>query len=296
METGHSLYYICKYTPLELLEGFGAHPEAWNEMPTGFGRSEQLLGSTICGFGKALLDACLSGQIHELVLTSCCDTIRSVADVLRAEGTLDFLYLLDVPHREDDCSVNRFAGELRRLTDAYAAYSGRTFSRERFLAALRNSAGAATEGSRRGDSSVLPGQTSGPYLSVLGGRMGDQLFAQTAEAMPLPLANHTCVAGRALPAGFLSGLPAVASPDASAENPLTETLPSTDGQKPDAGTASTASVSADDALLRWYAGVLLRQLPCMRMVDRTGRKPLFNDPNLRGIVYHTIRFCDYYSF
>ena len=296
METGHSLYYICKYTPLELLEGFGAHPEAWNEMPTGFGRSEQLLGSNICGFGKALLDACLSGQIHELVLTSCCDTIRSVADVLRAEGTLDFLYLLDVPHREDDCSVNRFAGELRRLTDAYAAYSGRTFSRERFLAALRNSAGAATEGSRRGDSSVLPGQTSGPYLSVLGGRMGDQLFAQTAEAMPLPLANHTCVAGRALPAGFLSGLPAVASPDASAENPLTETLPSTDGQKPDAGTASTASVSADDALLRWYAGVLLRQLPCMRMVDRTGRKPLFNDPNLRGIVYHTIRFCDYYSF
>ena len=296
METEHTLYYICKYTPLELLEGFGAHPEAWNEMPTGFGRSEQLLGSNICGFGKALLDACLSGQIHELVLTSCCDTIRSVADVLRAEGTLDFLYLLDVPHREDDCSVNRFAGELRRLTDAYAAYSGRTFSRERFLAALRNSAGAATEGSRRGDSSVLPGQTSGPYLSVLGGRMGDQLFAQTAEAMPLPLANHTCVAGRALPAGFLSGLPAVASPDASAENPLTETLPSTDGQKPDAGTASTASVSADDALLRWYAGVLLRQLPCMRMVDRTGRKPLFNDPNLRGIVYHTIRFCDYYSF
>ena len=106
-------------TPLELLEGLGAHTKAWNDMPAGFGRSEQLLGSNICGFGKALLDACLSGQIHELVLTSCCDTIRSLADVLRAEDTLDFLYLLDVPHREDDCSVDRFARELRRLMEAY---------------------------------------------------------------------------------------------------------------------------------------------------------------------------------
>lgn len=264
METEHTLYYICKYTPLELLEGLGAHTKAWNDMPAGFGRSEQLLGSNICGFGKALLDACLSGQIHELVLTSCCDTIRSLADVLRAEDTLDFLYLLDVPHREDDCSVDRFARELRRLMEAYETYSGRTMSRERFLAALQKSNGAAAENGRREGCSAVPGQTSGPYLSVLGGRMGEQLFAQTAEAMPLPLANHTCVAGRTLPAGFLSGLPATASPD--------------------------------DALLRWYAGVLLRQLPCMRMVDRTGRKPLFNDPNLRGIVYHTIRFCDYYSF
>ena len=181
------------------------------------------------------------------MLTSCCDTIRSLADVLRAEDTLDFLYLLDVPHREDDCSVDRFARELRRLMEAYETYSGRTMSRERFLAALQKSNGAAAENGRREGCSAVPGQTSGPYLSVLGGRMGEQLFAQTAEAMPLPLANHTCVAGRTLPAGFLSGLPATASPD--------------------------------DALLRWYAGVLLRQLPCMRMVDRTGRKPLFNDPN-----------------
>ena len=43
METEHTLYYICKYTPLELLEGLGAHTKAWNDMPAGFGRSEQLL-------------------------------------------------------------------------------------------------------------------------------------------------------------------------------------------------------------------------------------------------------------
>ncbi len=46
----------------------------------------------------------------------------------------------------------------------------------------------------------------------------------------------------------------------------------------------------------WYAGELLSQLPCMRMIDREGRKRLYNDPNLRGIIYHTIRFCDFYNF
>ena len=34
----------------------------------------------------------------------------------------------------------------------------------------------------------------------------------------------------------------------------------------------------------------------MRMMDNTGRKRLFNDPDLKGIIYHTVKFCDFYSF
>lgn len=41
---------------------------------------------------------------------------------------------------------------------------------------------------------------------------------------------------------------------------------------------------------------LLEQLPCMRMTDITGRKALYQDPNLRGVIYHTVKFCDYYGF
>ena len=51
-----------------------------------------------------------------------------------------------------------------------------------------------------------------------------------------------------------------------------------------------------DSLIDWYAGELLGQMPCMRMQDHTGRKQLLNDPNLKGIVYHTVKFCDFYSF
>ena len=34
----------------------------------------------------------------------------------------------------------------------------------------------------------------------------------------------------------------------------------------------------------------------MRLMDPTGRKKLYNDPSVAGIIYHTVKFCDFYSF
>lgn len=99
-----------------------------------------------------------------------------------------------------------------------------------------------------------------PYISILGGRAGIELHKEALKEMPLPVHNDTCVAGRS----------------------VGESLPD-------------PSLSFD-GLMDWYAGELLSQLPCMRMIDREGRKRLYNDPNLRGIIYHTIRFCDFYNF
>lgn len=51
-----------------------------------------------------------------------------------------------------------------------------------------------------------------------------------------------------------------------------------------------------DELMEKYARALMAQTPCMRMSDTTSRKQLLNNENLAGIVYHTIKFCDYYCF
>ena len=48
--------------------------------------------------------------------------------------------------------------------------------------------------------------------------------------------------------------------------------------------------------MSWYAKELMGQMPCMRMNDPTGRKKLYQDPSLKGIIYHTVKFCDFYSF
>ena len=67
-------YYVCKYTPIELLESLGGECENFNHMPEGFDLADQVSHPNICGFGKTLLEGVMEGKIKELVLVSCCDT------------------------------------------------------------------------------------------------------------------------------------------------------------------------------------------------------------------------------
>ena len=235
-------YYICKYTPVELLEAFGGKCAILNHMPDNFELSDQVAHPNICGFGKSLLEACMEGKVKELVLVNCCDTIRSAYDVLLEYGKLDFLFLLDIMHSGGTCSREHAQHELRRLAEAYGAYKGTSFDAARFREAFRT---------RK--------RPTAPYISVLGARVGDELFQLMEKTMPLPVRNDTCVNNRAV--------------------------------------ALSEELDADfDTLMADYARTLLGQIPCMRMIDTTGRKVLYNDPHLRGVIYHTVKFCDYYGF
>ena len=55
-------------------------------------------------------------------------------------------------------------------------------------------------------------------------------------------------------------------------------------------------VKEEEDLWLAYGEALLSQTPCFRMNQKEGRNKLYLDPNLRGIIYHTIKFCDYYGF
>ena len=238
----NTTYYICKYTPVELLEAFDGECAILNHMPDNFELSDQVAHPNICGFGKSLLEACMEGKVKELVLVNCCDTIRSAYDVLLEYGKLDFLFLLDIMHSGGTCSREHAQHELRRLAESYGAYKGTSFDAARFREAFRT---------RK--------RPTAPYISVLGARVGDELFQLMEKTMPLPVRNDTCVNNRA-----------VALPE---------------------------ELDADfDTLMADYARTLLGQIPCMRMIDTTGRKVLYNDPHLRGVIYHTVKFCDYYGF
>ena len=52
----------------------------------------------------------------------------------------------------------------------------------------------------------------------------------------------------------------------------------------------------EEAMFLAYADALLCQMPCFRMNNSTRRNRLYLDPHLKGIIYHTIKFCDYYGF
>ena len=172
-------YHVCKYTPTELLTALGGQCALLDEAPENFDLSDQVAHPNLCGFGKSVIQAAMAGHVKELVLVNCCDTIRSAYDILKEFGNLDFLYLLDILHSQESCSVQHARDQLLDLAEAYGAYKGTQFDRAAFFAAFQPKP-----------------QPPGPHIAVLGAKMGTHLFSLVEETMPLPAVNQTCAANR----------------------------------------------------------------------------------------------------
>lgn len=100
-----------------------------------------------------------------------------------------------------------------------------------------------------------------PFYAVLGARISPELLTYMKDNLAFPVINLTCSGNRHL-----------------------EAMPS-----------ELANASLEE-LMNWYAGALLRMVPCMRMTDISGRRTLTEHPYLKGIIYNTVKFCDFYGF
>lgn len=162
------------------------------------------------------------------------------------ERAQDNLYLLDLPHEDNGCARELFAGALTALAHDLETATGKQFDRERFFAACQSASWS------------FPQED---FIALLGGCVSPELQRQVEDEMSLAVVNLTCCGSRGL-----------------------EPLP---------GNAAELDFAA---LMNWYAHALLRMVPCMRMTDVSGRRVLFENPRLKGIIYNTVKFCDFYSF
>lgn len=120
----------------------------------------------------------------------------------------------------------------------------------------------AADAYRRAQDEISP-KPDRPYVSLSGAHGGEMLMEQLKSAMgDVPVVDDTCTGNREL--------------------------------MEKAGSA--------DSFFDWYASALLNMTPCMRMLaaqtlEGANRTP-GPDPSSRllGTVFHTIKFCDYYSF
>ncbi|WP_130812852.1 acyl-CoA dehydratase activase [Olsenella sp. Marseille-P4559] len=261
---GHNVLYACKYTPTELLAGFGATPHIAEADVASFAYADALAHPNLCGFGKGLIERMMAADAREAVLVTCCDVVRRVYDVLRASGRMDFLFLLDLPHRRGPAEVALFRRRLRALADAYASYSGATFDVGAACAACGTGVGRADN-----------------RVTLLGAHASASLVAEVEKDVGMPVENATCT-NRHLKASPPPQLARMVT------GPACGTCCEGEGTK--------AAGDPLDAFLDWYAPVLLGQIPCMRMDDIAERKELVGGRGQQSVVYHTMKFCDYYGF
>ena len=157
----HKIWYMCKYTPLELFAGFSCERQRLESVMDSFENADAAAHPNLCGYGKALLEACTQPGVDEVVLVNCCDVARRVYDVLKEQGGKKFLYLLDLPHHRGRAEKWLFESHLRRLVAAYEEYSGLHFDAEKAW-----EAGAASCAGQEA------GADGNPYISLQGAHGG----------------------------------------------------------------------------------------------------------------------------
>ncbi|MDY2625115.1 MAG: acyl-CoA dehydratase activase [Coriobacteriales bacterium] len=236
--------YACKYTPSALFAGCGVNAVREVCETSDASPADAVLHPNLCGYAKALACSGLGGAFDGLVLTNCCDSLRRCADALRRSGSVPFMHLIDLPRCADECAVDLYAAQLRKLTLALEERTGRPFDLAAAVAAVPD----------------RPAPAPGPYLAVVGARLEPSLRAAIESRSPVPVRDLTCMGAGGV------------------------------GPVPDEARQST------DAFIGWYARALLSQESCMRMTAGADRRRLALDPDLAGVIYHGLKFCDFYSY
>lgn len=125
--------YICKYAPIEVFESMGVKMERIEPDVTNFNQAEIKMHPNICSFAKGVLEEVMDKDYEGIILTTCCDSIRRLYDVLKEEFPQKFIYMLDTPRLVKEVGVDLYAQRIQALIRAYEEFSGKHFDQEIFL-------------------------------------------------------------------------------------------------------------------------------------------------------------------
>ncbi len=257
--------YMCKYAPIEILEAFDAPAAIMEPEVTNFPQADTLLHPNMCSYVKAVLEEFESGDYEGMLFTTCCDSSRRLCDTLQRLHPEKFFFCFDLPRKVNDFTVSLYAEQMEQLIVEYASFSGKTFSVKRLVELCADKAAAA--------------QDLWPEGALQSGEQPDSTL-------------RVCLAG-ARPGPGVREL--IESRGARIVLDLTCTGITREFQ---IGAGDPADTETTKTILKNYSAKLLGQLPCMRMaqVDSRTETLLAQAAGLDGILYHTVKFCDIYSY
>lgn len=306
--------YVCKYVPAEALEAMGAHMERIepDESLVSFDAAESCMHANVCSFSKATFETVLSGNLDGIVPTTCCDSMRRLADALRAQAPDLFIHVLDVPRDTGEAACALYQRRVAELLSSYGKFADATFSEEKLFAQLGGT--------------LCPAE--GTCDSTLGLDYA-RLHSEAAPAAPqvdshnLNHAADSAAWSEDCEASERNADEAVAVPQVNCtlqpQTHFSPTMPNVGiaGARANAeikrileahGVNIAFDITCTNAFRRFvpqkadtlahYTHDVLTQLPCARMRDISPRKAFFDRvlPQIDGLVYHTVQFCDMYSY
>ncbi len=131
------LGYICKYAPIEIFQSMGVEIKRIEPEVTNFTQADMKMHPNICSFAKGVLEEALTGDYEGIILTTCCDSIRRLYDVLKEELPDRFIYILDTPRITKDAGIKLYESRIRNMIKEYEAFSGRKFEENKLAEILK---------------------------------------------------------------------------------------------------------------------------------------------------------------
>ena len=131
------LGYICKYAPVEIFQAMGVEMERIEPDVANFNQAEIRMHPNICSFAKGVLEEVMKKDYEGVILTTCCDSIRRLYDVLREEFSEKFIYMLDTPRITKEAGIALYEQRIRVMIQEYEKFSGKKFQEDKFLEYLK---------------------------------------------------------------------------------------------------------------------------------------------------------------
>ena len=321
----------------EALEAMGAHMERIepDESLVSFDAAESCMHANVCSFAKATFETVLSGNLDGIVLTTCCDSMRRLADALRAQAPDLFIHVLDVPRDTGEAACALFERNVRKLLSAYGEFANATFSEEKLFAQLggtlcpaegtcdspleldyvsqdsiyRDKAGD-TEARSEGCAASERSASAAPTAPQVDSHDRNQAADSAAWSEGCEASERNADEAVAAPqvdnalqpqVHFSPTMPNVGIAGARANAEIKRILEAH-------GVNIAFDITCTNTVRRFvprktdtltqYAHDVLTQLPCARMRNISPRKAFFDQvlPQVDGLVYHAVQFCDMYSY
>lgn len=159
------LGYICKYAPIEVFASMGVEMKRIEPDVTNFNQADTRMHPNICSFAKGVLEEMMETDYEGVILTTCCDSIRRLYDVLKEEFPEKFIYILDTPRIAKEAGTRLYEQRIRRMITAFEEWSGKSFHEEAFAGYLKG----------RQEEQQMNFRKEGPNIGILGARANERI-------------------------------------------------------------------------------------------------------------------------